>query len=52
MPTTSFLLEDLGASTSGGGYHVRRYDLVAQTLDPQVIADKRTGERTMSGESH
>ena len=29
---------------------MRRYDLVAQTLDPQVIADKRTGERTMSGD--
>jgi hypothetical protein len=44
-----FLLEDLGLSTAGGGYHVRRYDLVAGALDPQVIADKRTGERTMSG---
>jgi hypothetical protein len=44
-----FLLEDLGLPTAGGGYHVRRYDMVAGTLDPQVIADKRTGERTMSG---
>jgi hypothetical protein len=44
-----FLLEDLGLPTVGGGYHVRRYDLVAGALDPQVIADKRTGERTMSG---
>lgn len=43
-----FLLEDLGLPTAGG-YHVRRYDLVAGVLDPQVIADKRTGERTMSG---
>jgi hypothetical protein len=44
-----FLLEDLGQPTTGGGYHVRRYDLVAHALDPRVIADKRTGERTMSG---
>ncbi|HEX4755432.1 MAG TPA: hypothetical protein VH661_06745 [Candidatus Dormibacteraeota bacterium] len=44
-----FLLEDLGLPTAGGGYHVRRYDLVAHALDPRVIADKRTGERTMSG---
>lgn len=28
---------------------MRRYDLAAGALDPQVIADKRTGERTMSG---
>jgi hypothetical protein len=44
-----FLLEDLGLSTVGGGYHVRRYDLPSHALDPRVIADKRTGERTMSG---
>jgi hypothetical protein len=44
-----FLLEDLALPTVGGGYHVRRYDLVGGTLDRQVIADKRTGERTMSG---
>jgi hypothetical protein len=44
-----FLLEDLGQPTTGGGYHVRRYDLVAHALDPRVIADKRTGERAMSG---
>jgi hypothetical protein len=45
-----FLLEDLGLPTTAGGYHVVRYDLVAHTLDTQVIADKRTGERTMSGD--
>jgi len=44
-----FLLEDLGQPTAGAGYHVRRYDLVAHALDPRVIADKRTGERIMSG---
>jgi DNA-binding beta-propeller fold protein YncE len=44
-----FLLEDLGQPTTGAGYHVRRYDLVAHALDPRVIADKRTGERIMSG---
>jgi DNA-binding beta-propeller fold protein YncE len=44
-----FLLEELGQATTSAGYHVRRYDLVARTLDPRVIADKRTGERTMSG---
>jgi DNA-binding beta-propeller fold protein YncE len=44
-----FLLEDLALPTTGNGYHVRRYDLVAHTLDPRVIADKRTGERSMSG---
>jgi hypothetical protein len=46
---TLFLLEDLGLPTTGGGYHVRRYDLVAHALDPRIIADKRTGERTLSG---
>lgn len=44
-----FLLQDVGQQTTDAGYHVRRYDLVSRTLDPQVIADKRTGERTMSG---
>jgi DNA-binding beta-propeller fold protein YncE len=44
-----FLLEDLGQPTTGAGYHIRRYDLVAHALDPRVIADKRTGERIMSG---
>jgi hypothetical protein len=44
-----YLLEDLSASTTGGSYHVRRYDLSADVLDPAVIVDKRTGERSLSG---
>ncbi len=45
-----YLLEDLNPAAAGGGYHVRRYDLAAGALDPAVIVDKRTGERTMSGD--
>jgi DNA-binding beta-propeller fold protein YncE len=43
-----YLLEDLAPTTSGA-YHVRRYDLVAARLDPTVLSDKRTGERSITG---
>ena len=45
-----YLLENLGATGTGDPlYNVRRYDLGSARLDPRVVADKRTGERSMSG---
>lgn len=44
-----YLLEDLSTPTTGGAYHVRRYDLIAGALDPTIIVDKRTGEKSISG---
>jgi hypothetical protein len=47
-----FLLENLGTGSIGSDtkYHVRRYDMLARQLDPQVIVDKQSpDEQTMNG---
>ena len=47
---TLYLLENLGVTASGDlAFDVRRYNLVSAQLDPHVIVDKSTGERSMSG---
>jgi hypothetical protein len=46
-----FLLETTSPSGDNAVYHVRRYDLVHGALDPNVIADKRTGETSLSGDA-
>jgi hypothetical protein len=46
--TNLFLIEDLTATPSRS-YHVRRYDLVSNRLDPNVIVAKGETESTMTG---
>ncbi|HEY6377757.1 MAG TPA: hypothetical protein VI316_01105 [Candidatus Dormibacteraeota bacterium] len=46
--TNLFLIEDLTATPSRS-YHVRRYDLVSDRLDPTVIVAKGETESTMTG---
>lgn len=46
-----YLLENLNVATEGGAYHVRRFDLPSNRLDPAVLVDKRTGEKQLTGDA-
>ena len=46
-----YLLQNLNVDSDGGRYNVRRFDLANNRLDPQILVDKRTGERDLSGDA-